>query len=82
MLLRQPELVLLDEPFGQLDPSGRALVEQIIQELQQRKVTLVMSTHDIDRGRALCDQRVHLQAGRVVEGLEAIGGDALSGGAP
>jgi heme exporter protein A len=67
LLLRQPDLVLLDEPFGQLDPEGVTLTEQIIGELREARTTLVIATHDIDRGRALCDRRLHLAAGRVTE---------------
>jgi heme exporter protein A len=73
MLLRQPELALLDEPFGQLDPGGVALMEEVIRELQQRGCTLIIATHDIDRGRALCNAHLELNAGRMVRSLEKIG---------
>jgi heme exporter protein A len=65
ILLRQPELLLLDEPFGQLDPAGVALVEEVICELKANGVTMVISTHDIERGEAICDLRVHLSQGRL-----------------
>jgi heme exporter protein A len=77
VLLRQPELVLLDEPFGQLDPEGVALVEEIIRELKSGGVTLVMSTHDVERGRAICDHHIHMSRGRLrgeLERLSAGGG--------
>jgi len=73
MLLVEPELVLLDEPFGQLDPPGVALVEEIIREVQQKQVTLVMSTHDVERGEALCDHHLHLKSGRVLRAVEPLG---------
>lgn len=72
VLLRQPELVLLDEPFGQLDPEGVALVEAIIRELKDSGVTLVMSTHDVDRGRAICDHHIHMSRGRLRGELEPL----------
>jgi heme exporter protein A len=65
LLLRDPELVLLDEPFGQLDPEGVELVASVIRELRARGTTMVISTHDIERGLALSDRRVALSAGRV-----------------
>jgi heme exporter protein A len=65
VLLQQPDLLLLDEPFTQLDPAGVALVEAVVRELKQKGVTLVMSTHDVERGRALCDLHMHLVGGRL-----------------
>lgn len=65
VLLRRPELILLDEPFGQLDPEGVSLVEEIIRGLRRDNVTLVISTHDLERGRALCDRHVHMSRGRL-----------------
>jgi heme exporter protein A len=76
LLLAGPDLVLLDEPFIELDPDGVALVSSIIGELKERGVTLVMSTHDVERGRALCDTQLHLVAGRIAE-RRAIAGRTL-----
>jgi heme exporter protein A len=72
MLLRQPDLVLLDEPFGQLDPGGVGLMENVIRTLREQKRTLVVATHDIERGRALCDWHLDLHAGRIARSLEPI----------
>lgn len=66
LLLAEPDLALLDEPFGQLDPQGVELVEGIIQELRAQGTTLVMSTHDIQRGLSLADLHLDLEGGRLV----------------
>jgi heme exporter protein A len=67
LLLKPPalSLALLDEPFGELDPSGIALMERLIAELLSSGVAIVLATHMIDQGRALCRQRLHLHEGRV-----------------
>ncbi|MBI5511115.1 MAG: heme ABC exporter ATP-binding protein CcmA [Deltaproteobacteria bacterium] len=65
VLLQQPDLLLLDEPFTQLDPEGVALVIEVVRELKGRGVTLVMATHDVERGRAICDLHLHLVGGRL-----------------
>ena len=67
VLLQQPDLLLLDEPFTQLDPAGVVLVEEVVLELKRAGVTLVMSTHDVARGRAICDLHMHLVGGRLSE---------------
>jgi heme exporter protein A len=65
LLLQEPDIVLLDEPYGQLDPSGFALVDRLIGELQDEGRTLVLSTHLVDRGAALLQSGMVLVGGRV-----------------
>jgi heme exporter protein A len=66
LLLKSPELALLDEPFGELDPAGIAEMEKIIRELKQSGTTLILATHLIEQGQSLCEERLHLQDGRAV----------------
>jgi heme exporter protein A len=64
-LLQSPRVVLLDEPYGQLDPEGFALVDDVVRELKSKGVTVLMATHQIERGRSLADLELYLAAGRV-----------------
>ena len=66
MLLKRPELVLLDEPFGELDPAGIEQMEGIIGELRAGGTTLVLATHLIEQGERLCQDRLHLEDGWMV----------------
>ncbi len=65
ILLQNPSVVLLDEPYGQLDPEGFALVDDVVRELRSRRVTVLMATHQLERGGSLSDMQVFLAAGRV-----------------
>ncbi len=64
LLLQAPRLALLDEPFGELDPAGIAEMEAHIRELRATGVTLVIATHQVSQGLALCTERLHLEDGR------------------
>lgn len=64
--LHDPELVLLDEPYGALDVEGIEWVDRFVTELRRAGKTLVIATHEIGRALALCDRAVSLRAGRVV----------------
>jgi heme exporter protein A len=64
LFLKQPELVLLDEPFGELDPAGIAEVEERVRELRAGGTTLVLATHQVDQGLELCTDRLHLEQGQ------------------
>jgi heme exporter protein A len=65
-LLQDATVVLLDEPYGELDPPGFRLVDRLFGTLRQRGVTILMATHLIDRGAALCDDGLVLEQGRLV----------------
>jgi heme exporter protein A len=65
VLLQEAPVVLLDEPYGQLDPSGFRLIDRLIEDLQIRGATLVLATHLLDRVRPLCDAALRLDSGRV-----------------
>ena len=60
MLLKSPELILLDEPFSALDPAGMAQMSDIIRTLPG---TVVVTSHQVERAAALCDRAVLLQGG-------------------
>ena len=72
MLLSPPELALLDEPFGQLDTAGVQLMERVLRQLKDAGATVIMSTHDIERGKALCDTHLHLVAGKPCGAVQAL----------
>ncbi|MCC6335150.1 MAG: heme ABC exporter ATP-binding protein CcmA [Myxococcales bacterium] len=64
LLLKAPRLALLDEPFGELDPSGITQMEGLVRELQAQGATVVLATHLIEQGKALTQERLHLEQGR------------------
>ena len=66
MILINPELILLDEPFGQLDAQGVELMNNTVEAWRSRGKTLVLATHLIDRGKPLCDRALVLAHGRQV----------------
>ena len=66
IFLQNPQIVLLDEPYGQLDPEGFLLVDDVVRQLKARGTTVLMATHQVERGKGLADQMLCLEAGRVV----------------
>jgi heme exporter protein A len=66
MLLQEPRVAFLDEPYGQLDPEGFILVDNVVRELKAGGTTVVMATHQLARAATLADDALLLKAGRVV----------------
>jgi ABC-2 type transport system ATP-binding protein len=56
-VLHDPEVLILDEPFGGLDPINQEVLEAIVREFQSRGTTVLFSTHLMDHAERLC-QRV------------------------
>jgi tungstate transport system ATP-binding protein len=63
-LARQPEVLILDEPFNNLDQSSTRLLEAFIESYQQ---TLIFSTHNTFQGLALSNQVISLANGEQVK---------------
>ena len=65
VLLQEPRVALLDEPYGQLDPEGFDLVDDVVRELKAGGTTVIFATHQLERAAASADDALLLEAGRV-----------------
>ena len=65
ILLQEPKVVLLDEPYGALDPPGLDLVDGVIADLTRRGATVLVATHQWERTARLADTALILDGGRV-----------------
>jgi len=65
-LAGNPELIFLDEPTAAMDPKARVQTHEIIRGLQQRGVTMILTTHFMDEAQMLADYIVIIDKGRVI----------------
>lgn len=65
VLAAEPELIILDEPFNDLDWPGVKALLAILIDLQRRGIALLVITHDLDKCLAHADRLVVLEAGRI-----------------
>ncbi len=71
-LLSEPKILLMDEPFGALDPLTRAEIQTTVRKLlREAKTTTLIVTHDLPEALFLADRVVLLEAGRVVADVAA-----------
>jgi len=64
-LISDPDLVILDEPTGGLDPLGRMEVRNIIARLRERGKTVFFSSHELSEVELVCDRIAILVNGRI-----------------
>jgi ABC-2 type transport system ATP-binding protein len=62
-----PKVIILDEPFANLDPTTQIRLKQIIKaETEKREVTLLISSHDLNHVTEVCNRIVLLERGSVI----------------
>jgi osmoprotectant transport system ATP-binding protein len=71
-LASDPKVLLMDEPFGALDPLTRAEIRSMVRDLLKIDVkTTLIVTHDLDEALYLADRVILLEAGCIVADLAA-----------
>lgn len=65
-LIQDADVLLLDEPYGELDPAGFALLDGVLEVQRARGATVLIATHLLEHGRDLCDLAITLDEGRLV----------------
>ena len=56
VLIKEPELIILDEPTAGLDPEGAHEFLQLIEELKQEEITILLASHLLYQVQAVCDR--------------------------
>ncbi|WP_029034312.1 ABC transporter ATP-binding protein [Salinimicrobium terrae] len=70
-LLGDPEVVILDEPFANLDPSTQIRLKALIKELTDNsEITVLISSHDLIHVTEVCERIVVLDKGHVVNDIK------------
>jgi len=70
-LIGGPELVILDEPFTNLDPSSQIRLKQMLLQINQTKgTTMLISSHDLNHVTEICQRIVVIHQGKIVHDLE------------
>lgn len=65
-LIRNPQLLILDDPSSALDPEGRSEVLRLIKDLKGMGKTILFSTHILDDVERVCDTVGMIDAGQMV----------------
>ncbi len=71
-LVKNPTLLLADEPTGNLDRENTAEVERLLADTRDAGISLILVTHDLELAESLCETILELEYGRVVQRREAV----------
>ena len=65
-IIHNPSIIFLDEPEVGLDPHASTLIRDLLGNINNDSRTVVMTTHNLERGLELCDRVIILNRGRIV----------------
>ena len=69
-IISQPEVLVLDEPFANLDPSSQIRLKSLLKDLQLKAhLTMLISSHDLNHISEVSDRIVVLEKGKLVKDL-------------
>lgn len=66
-LLSKPEILILDEPFSNLDPSSQSWLKAKLKSLSTEGVTILISSHDLKHVTEICNRILLLENGYIVK---------------
>lgn len=70
-IMSQPQVLILDEPFSNLDPSTQIRLKKLLRSMQEdQNVTMLISSHDLNHVTEVCDRIVVLDHGEVVHDIK------------
>jgi len=65
-LINDPELLILDEPTGGLDPSSRIKMRDVIRDLRDQGKTIFFSSHELSEAEMICDEVAIIKDGALL----------------
>ena len=75
-MMWRPEVLILDEPFSNLDPTSQSWLKNRLKKLQQDGVTMIVSSHDLNHISEISSRILLLEAGVLIRDISS-GADTL-----
>ena len=76
-LLQDPQILILDEPFANLDPTTQMRLIKMLREVhEQRRLTILVSSHDLNHITDVCSRILLMEGGKIIRDLHT-GEDTL-----
>lgn len=70
-LIQQPELLMLDEPFANIDPSTQIRLRNLLKNLnRERRITTIVSSHDLNHVTDVCQRILLMEKGRIIKDIQ------------
>lgn len=68
--LIKPEIIILDEPFANLDPSSQSWLKKKLSQLNTQGITIIISSHDLNHITDVCKRTLLIENGKIIEDVQ------------
>ncbi|MBC7400726.1 MAG: ATP-binding cassette domain-containing protein [Mucilaginibacter sp.] len=68
-MLQNPEILMLDEPFANIDPTTQFRLKNMIKEVIKKGVTTLVSSHDLNHVTDVCDRILLMEKGKIIKDI-------------
>lgn len=68
-LLQQPDFLMLDEPFANIDPTTQFRLKKILKDVNSKGVTTLVSSHDLNHVTDVCDRILLMEKGKIIKDM-------------
>lgn len=69
-LIQDPEVLMLDEPFANIDPSTQIRLKNIVRDLNRDKhITTLISSHDLNHVTEVCERILLMEKGKIIKDI-------------
>jgi len=68
-LLQKPELLILDEPFANLDPTTQIRLKDHLKTLKTKQLTTLISSHDLNHVTDVCERIILFEKGKIIKDM-------------
>lgn len=69
-IMQEPELLMLDEPFANIDPSTQIRLKNMVKDLSVKKrITTIISSHDLNHVTDVCERILLMEKGKIIKDI-------------
>jgi ABC-2 type transport system ATP-binding protein len=68
-IISNPEVLILDEPFSNLDPSSQSWLKMKLKKMNEEGVTIIISSHDLKHVTDICNRIVLIEEGKIIKDI-------------
>lgn len=70
-LIQKPEILMLDEPFANIDPSTQIRLKTMVGNInRENHITTIISSHDLNHVTDVCDRILLMEKGKIIKDIE------------
>jgi ABC-2 type transport system ATP-binding protein len=69
-MIQNPQILMLDEPFANIDPSTQIRLKNMVKDISREKhITTIISSHDLNHVTDVCERILLMEKGKIIKDI-------------